>query len=229
MGGQKGNDAEKKKEELTAAVENLTVLKAALPETADVQKRLCNLIEMLNKYKFDESMLIALPSALGKAPDARGRFDLIAISQLESKIDEMVAEQAAILAAAAPGQAKCDAAIKQATDCFTAARSGQMEAAKVFDVASKELAACEAIHKSAQRAVRDHAQSLGRLEKALRNADSDLEIFQEGPLDTFRQLCGRVTVPVVEEAHAVECMEDAVVTQQPDDALCAAEVPPAVP
>merc|ERR1712217_428541 len=114
--GQKGHDAEKKKEELTAAVENLTVLKAALPETAEVQKRLCNLIEMLNKYKFDESMLIALPSALGKAPDARGRFDLIAMSQLESKMDEVIAAQTAILAAAAPGQAKCEAAIEEATE-----------------------------------------------------------------------------------------------------------------
>merc|ERR1711972_276846 len=56
--GQKGKDAEKKKVDFAVAMENLTVLKTASPEDADVQKRLRNLMEMLRKYKFDESMLI---------------------------------------------------------------------------------------------------------------------------------------------------------------------------
>jgi len=232
LDGQKGNAAEKKKGDFTAALDNLTVLKTASPEDADVQRRLRNLMGILKKCDFDESMLIALPSALGKAPDARGRFDLIAISQLESKVETMVAEQTAILDAAAPGQAKCDAAIRDAEVIFSAARNEQMAAAKMFDVASQELATCEATHKSAQKAARDHAQSQGFVQRALHNAKADLEIFQQGPLETFKALCCRVTPLLAEEVMAVVRMEDvdaAVVMEESGTKIAATEVPAMVP
>merc|ERR1712066_792543 len=123
---------------------------------------------------FDESMLIALPAALAKAPDARGRFDLIAITQLETKISAMIDEQDAILAAVAPGQAKCDAAIEEANRHWVAAKDEQMRTAKAYESASNERTSCEVASKAAEKAVRDNTALLTRLDKAVRKAEVEM-------------------------------------------------------
>lgn len=215
--GQKGKDAEKKKSDCKIASENLAFLKTASPEHAEVSKRNHDLMATLKKYGFDESMLIALPAALGKAPDARGRFDLIAITQLETKIAAMIDEQDAILAEAVPGQAKCDAAIKEAQGHWIAAKDVQMKIAKAYESASKERTSCEIASKAADKAVRDNTALLKQIEKAVTNAEVDVEVFQQGPLATFKDLQNRAIPPIPtnleEEVAAAAPMEQVALTE----------------
>merc|ERR1712039_625830 len=170
----------------------------------------------LKKYGFDESMLIALPAALGKAPDARGRFDLIAITQLEAKISAMIDEQDAILAAAAPGQAKCDAAIEEANGHWIAAKDEQMKAAKAYEVAFNERTSCEVASKAAEKAVRDSTSLLTRIDKAVLKSEVEVELFQQGPLAIFKDLQERASppMPAKEEEVAIAAPMEQVPMEQ---------------
>merc|ERR1712187_314308 len=149
---------------------------------------------------------------LGKAPDARGRFDLIAITQLETKITEMIDEQDAILATAAPVQAKFDAAIEEANKRLIVAKDAQMTDAKAYEAASKEKTDCEIASKAAEKAVRDNTLLRKRIEQAVVNAEEKVELFQQGPLAVFQDLQARAIPPAVVEAAAAP-MEQAALTE----------------
>lgn len=206
--GLKSKEAEKKKADFQVAHEKLTTLKTAAPEEAETKKTRNDLMSSLKKYHFEESMLIALPAALAKAPDARGQFDMMSITQLEGELDKLIAEQDAILAAAAPGQAKCDAAIKEAQDALAAARGAQRAAAKAFDVASKEQVECETISAAAQKALRQNAQLSKKLDTAVNNAEVEVELFEQGPRESFKELRERITPAPAAEVPADEEMAD---------------------
>merc|ERR1711896_9817 len=101
-----------------------------------------------------------------------------------------------------------------------------MKAAKSFESASKERTDCETSSKSADKAVRDNTQLLARIEKAVIKAEAEVEIFQEGPLATFKQLQERAAPPmatVEEEVAAVIPMEQAALPETKD-----VEIPVAV-
>merc|ERR1711966_522367 len=110
------------------------------------------------------------PAALAKAPAARGQFDLMAIQQLDGEVAKLVAEQDAILAAAAPDQAQCEAAIKTAEEKLAAARGDQKVAAEAYSVANKDRDQCEAAANTAQKVVKDINQSIKKVDKLLNNA-----------------------------------------------------------
>jgi len=158
------------------------------------------LVKCLKKYKFEESILIALPAALAKAPDARGQFDLMAVAQLEGEICKKIADQESILVAARPGQEKCEAVVQQMLTRLGEAKADQRTAAKIFDAASKEQAACDVTSVAAIKAVRDLASSSKHLEKAVFSTEVELELFQQGPMAAFNSLRDRATPPPVVEA-----------------------------
>merc|ERR1712232_1012452 len=118
--------------------------------------------------------------------------------------EKLVTEQDAILAAAAPGQAKCEAAIKAAEEQLAGAKGEQRLAARAFDVASKEQAECEAASTAAQKAVRSNTQLLKKLEQSLNSAEVEVELFEQGPRETFKELRQRATPPPVAEVPAEE-------------------------
>lgn len=149
-------------------------------------------------------MLIALPAALAKAPDARGQFDLTAMTELEGELCKSIEEQGAIISAAVPSQEKCEASVKEAQERLVAARSNQRDAARAFDIASEEQTACEASAAEAQKALRDISQMAKKLEREVNNAEVEVEVFEQGPRETFKELCQRSTPPpVVEEEEVV--------------------------
>merc|ERR1712086_787271 len=114
---------------------------------------------------------------------------------LQGEIDKLIAEMDGILAAAIPGQAKCDAAIKKAQDHLADMRGKQRAAAKAFDIASKEQSDCEVASAATQKAVKDHANASKKFEKALHNAEVEVELYVQGPKETFAELRTRVTPP----------------------------------
>lgn len=210
LDAQKSQEAGKKKADFETALEDLRFLKTISAEEAEGSVKQDELVKLLKKYKFEESMLIALPAALAKPPDARGQFDLMAIGQLETEIGKKVAEQESVLLAAKPGQDKCDAVVREAQERLNESRSAQKVAARNFDTASKHQTTCEEALTVAQKAVRALANSLKRLAGAVNSAEAELEIFQQGPLETFKQLRERTTPPPVleEEVPAPPAVED---------------------
>jgi hypothetical protein len=198
--GQTSRESEKKKGDSVIAKNYLDALKTAMPEDAGTKKKEKDLMAQLKKYKFEESMLVALPAALAKSPDARGQFDLMAITQLEAEIDKLIAEQDAVIAAAAPGQAACEAAITAAQEPLTAAQGAQKTAAKAFDTASKEQEELERLSAAAQQASRETTKLWKELERMLTDAEVEVELFQQGPREAFKELRERATPPPVIEA-----------------------------
>lgn len=224
LDAQKAQDAHKKKGHLEVALEDLKVLNTISPEEAEARRKEADVLAMLTKYKFEESMMIALPAALAKAPDARGQFDLMAIRQLEGEIGRMIVEQESILFAAKPGQEKCELALKQAQEHLDKLRLEQRLAAQDFDTASQHESTCEESSTEAHKVVQNFTQSMKHHKEAVLNAEVELEIFQQGPLEMFADLRVRPTpVPAVEivaelvaelshatEEHAMEVAEGAV-------------------
>jgi len=203
LDGQVAQDAEKKKNDFVVALENLTGLKSAAAQDAEGRKKNSELMSLLKKHKFEESMMIALPAALAKAPDARGQFDSMVIGQLEAELAKNISEQDKILADAVPGQEKCTRDIAEAQTAFDAARGEQRESAKVFDNLSKEQADLTEASAGSQKAVRDIAAVLKKHDKALHNAEVEVEIFEQGPRETFKALRERTTPPPVVEEEDV--------------------------
>lgn len=109
-------------------------------------------------------------------------------------------EQEALLVAAGPEQEKCEATVREAQEHLDKARAEQRAAAKSFDTASKQQAACEEALTVAQTAMRSLASSVKRLENVAYAAEAELEVFHQGPMETFRRLRERTApMPVVEE------------------------------
>lgn len=207
LDAQKSVDASKRKADYETALQDLVFLKTRSAEETDGAARQKQLAALLKKYKFEESMLIALPAAVAKAPEARGQFDIMAITQLENEINKSISEEECVLAAARPGQDKCDASVKSAEDCLAAARAQQRAVAKQFDIASKHQVACEEGLAAAQKALKSLTSSIKRLESSVYNAEAELELFQQGPMETFKTLRDRATpTPAVQE-EAVEIPE----------------------
>jgi hypothetical protein len=199
---QKGQVAANKKKDFNIAVQDLTLLKTVSTADAEAGDKGNELMALLKKYKFEESMMIALPAALAKAPEARGQFDMMAISQLEGDIGKMIAEQDAFISEAKPSQEKCEVAVNTAQEQLAKARAEQRAAARSFDIASNDLQMSTAAVAEAQKSVSDLTKMLDRLKKAVYAAEAEVEVFQQGPLDTFKSLRERTT-PVVEEPAAI--------------------------
>merc|ERR1719453_618437 len=123
----------------------------------------------------------------------------MAIRQLEGEIGKMIAEQEALLTAAMPGQEKCELALKQAREHLDCLRLEQRVAAQNFDAASQHEATCEENWNEARTVVRTFTKSMEHHKEAVLNAEVELEIFQQGPMDIFADLRARTTpAPVVE-------------------------------
>jgi len=198
--GRKSKEAETKKVHCEAAFADLQILKKVSPkDDTESSTKLDELVKLLKKYKFDESILIAVPAALAKAPDARGEFDHMAIDQLAAEISKMIAEQDSIISAAKPGEEQCEASVMQAQEVLSNARANQKSAAAKYIATSKQQARCEEAVSAAKNAVLNITKSVNRLKKGIEAAEVEVELFQQGPKDTFNTLRNRVSpVPVIE-------------------------------
>lgn len=216
LDAEKTQEAEKKKDHLEVALENLKVLSTIAPEEAEARTKQNAMLAMLKKYKFEESMLIALPVALAKSPDTRGQFDLMAVSQLEGEIGKMIVEQESILLSAKPGAEKCEFAVKEAREHLDELRLQQRVAAQSFDAASQYEATCEESSIAAHKAVQKLTQAMKHHKETVLNAEVEVELFQQGPLETFKGLCERATpAPEVEIAPELEIEVTHVEEEQP--------------
>merc|ERR1711865_853854 len=97
------------------------------------------------------------------------------------------------------------AVVQQMQGRLGEAKADQRTAAKIFDAANKQQAACDVTSVAAIKAVRDLANSSKHLEKGVFSTEVELELFQQGPMGAFDSLRTRTTpAPVVEAEPMVE-------------------------
>jgi len=215
--------ATKKKEQYVSMKEALDFLRTAMPDEPETSTKGNQLISMMKKWNFEESLQIALPSVFAKPPDARGQFDVIALEGLSKALQNRIADQDAIIVAAEPTQKKHEAAIAAAQETLKGAIASQMSAAKAYEEAAGALKSCEEEAASAQKAAKEETKLAQKLTKNLTNAEALLEIFRDGPLANFKRLRERQE-PVVEVVEEIASEQVAVPNEDEEQAKVVEDV-----
>merc|ERR1712046_71045 len=152
---------------------------------------------------YDGELIKALTSAFAKAPDSRGTFDKLVVSQFEDQMDKTNAGLSATLAQGEPGKqeraarvatAKSSLEVSQVADdaCSQAladARNAETEAQQALDTSKKELA--------------DFAPGLAKTCARFDALKAGLTEFSENAMATFKELEARAVPPPEEEPAAV--------------------------
>lgn len=160
-------------------------------------------------FTYDSELIKALTSAFAKAPDTRGTFDSLVISQFEDQMDKSLAGLTATLAQGEPGKhqraadvssAKSSLHVSQVADdaCCQAlveARNAEAEAQKDWDACKKDIA--------------DFAPNLGKTKARCEFLKSALTDFSEKSLATFKELEARAAPTPQDEQPAAETSADA--------------------
>lgn len=205
IGNKELEDATGKKEELETFRSSTH---KEMTENVATKQGLKALTSLAKIFTYDNELVKALTSAFGKAPDARGTFDKLVVTQFEEQMEKTLAGLNATLAQGEPGKqeraakvaaAKSTLEVNEAADqaCSQAladARQAESEAQKELDSATKALAAFTP-----------------GLEKTMARRDglkAGLAEFSENALANFKELESRAVPPPEPEEPAVVAPAD---------------------
>jgi len=162
-------------------------------------------LEKLGKnFTYDGELIKALTSAFAKAPDARGTFDKLVVTQFEEQLEKTLAGLNATLAQGEPGKqdraskvasAKSSLEVSEVADqacsqALTDARNAESDAQKELDSTNKALAA--------------FTPGLEKTKARCDGLKAGLAEFSENALANFKELESRCIPPPVEEQPAAE-------------------------
>jgi len=212
---------EKKKEKLqTAYAECVKPLVEGIDDESKAQELIEALRAALEGLGFDTSILVALPTAFGKAPAARGSFDAMVISNLTEEINMRIAGFEATLREAESVVVADNAAIAAAEAALAEAQQKQLGGANTF-------AEFQRAQQKAESDLADLKQILKALEPELRTFSKDqakaqkrLSSFREGALAAFLSLRDRVTRPPLPPPAEEDDVQEWVVVE-PAEAVAA--------
>eukprot|EP00440_Ansanella_granifera_P055390 gb/GFBE01060046.1/.p1 GENE.gb/GFBE01060046.1/~~gb/GFBE01060046.1/.p1 ORF type:complete len:384 (+),score=139.63 gb/GFBE01060046.1/:1-1152(+) len=170
----------------------------------DVPRLVESLQASVQKLGLDESMLTALPEAIGKEPATRGMFDKSVISALEEELNKRIAEKKTSIEGSEPAKVDCAEKLKVAEASFEAAKAKQHESAEAYNNARNAQKDAENAVKLAQQVLADLDPEVKKLEKELAFAEKDLQDFCHGPKSSFGELRDRVLPPAPAEAAEEE-------------------------
>lgn len=191
-------------ESLTGAKVTVDKLKAGSDDATSVKIEISALIELLGRFKLDPSMLTALPTVLSKAPDARGAFDAMVVSQLDAELEKHIARLQGVIQDGEADRAKRAEAVSAAHAAQTAASEARAVAEAALYAMQAEFAKREAALRTAQAALKDLGPELLRQAAAVDSAKVELASFHEGPLAAFTELTAPLPAPVAPEAEVDE-------------------------
>lgn len=175
-------------------------LKAGCDDAASVKAEISALIELLGRYKLDQSMLTALPTVLSKAPDARGAFDTMVITQLDAELDQNIANLQGVIQGGEADRAKRAEVVAAAQAARNSASEAHAAAEAALYAVQADLAKHEAALKTAQAALKDFGPELLRQAAAVDSAKVNLASFREGPLAALAELIAPLPAPAALEA-----------------------------
>lgn len=191
-------------ESLTGAKATVDKLKSGSDDATSVKTNISALIELLGLYKFDQSMLTALPTVLSKAPDARGAFDAMVVGQLDAELEKHIERLKGVMQDGEADRAKRAEVVAAAQAAQNTATEAHAVAEAALYAMQAEFAQREAAVRTAQAALKDLGPELLRHAAAVDSAKLGLTNFQEGPLAAFTELTRPVPAPVAPEAEVDE-------------------------
>jgi hypothetical protein len=203
------NASRKKQDEYNTMLGQLDFLKDALPEESDAQAKGAALLALVQKHAFEDSMLIALPSALRKSPDSRGQFDKLTIDGLQIELNKRIAFLDVAIGSFAPIEKENAAAMEKARETLNVSNQKLRDSAKAFQTADAEQEMCTGVAADALKTARDMASNLRRTIKVCDSSEAELEVFRAGPLETF-QSCRNIAKPKPEVVQVDEELVESV-------------------
>lgn len=153
-------------------------------------------------FSYDGELIKALTSAFAKAPDGRGTFDKLVVTQFEEQMDKTLAGLSATLAQGEPGKqqraskvasAKSSLEVSQVADeacsqALTDAKNAEAEAQQALDSSKKELA--------------DFEPGLEKTKTRCDGLKAGLTEFSENAMANFKELEALAVPPPEEEKPA---------------------------
>lgn len=179
---------------LMTIVEFVKPLAEGTAEAGSTQRLATSLMASLAKLGLDESMMSAVPEAIGKEPATRGAFDSSVVSSLQDELDKRITASDKDITAKETAVAEAESKVQEAQAVFQRAKDKQYQGASTYSdvreiqktvegnlkVAGKELAAVEPETKTTQ--------------KELAAAKKDSEDFCSGPMRIYEELRDRTVV-----------------------------------
>jgi len=179
-------------------------LKEGTATPADAKKSIAALKKLGETYDLG-SVLVAVPSALTKAPDTRGDFDHLVLAEFDKLIETKLGELVATLAVGEPAVQELTAKVEAAKTALTTAEE--------LDKACKEaVKEAKETKKNTATALTESIKSVERflpelmeIGAGLDTTKASLESLQLGPLQDFRDLLEYTLIlPPEPEAPAEE-------------------------
>jgi len=204
---QKSGDAEldaaiAKKEKLVSAKDGTYgAFKAGTMEEDKKDAGLIELVALGKEFGMDGTLLTSLPSALKKAPDARGTFDQMVCTTVEQTLDKNIASLAETITSGEPAKAERASKVAAATTASEAAEAESVAKKEASTTATSALKEAEAALKAAVKEVKGHGPLTKELQKSLKADQAALEDFVGGPKEAFTSLLA-YTLIVPEEPEA---------------------------
>jgi len=156
---------------------------------AEKTKEACaEVLKIGKEYSFDDSLLTSLPSAIQKAPDARGGFDTLCLTQVKELFEKAIAELAATLAAGEPAKAERASAVAAAEGTLAAAEAQEAASKEALVQAKKEEGEAGDALKAAKKAVKAFQPELKEACDALDYAKAALQELQDDAVAPFAAL-----------------------------------------
>merc|ERR1719291_30502 len=113
-------------------------MKAGSLDDEKTKEGCAEVLKIGKEYNFDDSLLTSLPSAIQKAPDARGGFDTLCLTQVQELLQKAISDLAATLAAGEPAKAERAGAVTAAEEALAAAETQETASKAALDEAKKE-------------------------------------------------------------------------------------------
>mmetsp|Transcript_102882 Transcript_102882/g.331561 ORF Transcript_102882/g.331561 Transcript_102882/m.331561 type:complete len:421 (-) Transcript_102882:242-1504(-) len=207
-----------RKEKLEATVAECfrpLVSEGGLSDEAEAKAKVEKLTAVLREEQFDESLVTSLPTALSKATDARGSFDMMVLTQFEQEVVVRVAAMKATLDGAEGAKAERTQRLESSRKTFEEAKNAQLESASIFTKAQEEEARREEALRLAKHQMSDLRKEARAFFKSVERATFDLKFFSDGPMAAFAALRELTAPPpppaepvVEEEESAAAPMEE---------------------
>mmetsp|Transcript_41105 Transcript_41105/g.87552 ORF Transcript_41105/g.87552 Transcript_41105/m.87552 type:complete len:377 (-) Transcript_41105:115-1245(-) len=205
VGDAKLDAAAGKKTKLESALNGTyTPIKMGTATPDEVKEGLAMLVKLGKEYSLDPSMLTSLPAALNKAPDSRGSFDAMVLTQVEEEISKHIQELDEELAKGEPSKAERAAKVTTATAELEAAATAETTAKATLKEAQTAQKEAEAEQKAAAKKVKDFDPEMRQVAADLDEEKANLEKLQTGAVATFKALSERSNIPPPEEEKAEE-------------------------
>lgn len=198
------DSAESSLETLHGAKATVDKLKAGFEDANSAKVAISAVVDLLSRYQLDRSMLTALPTVLSKAPDARGTFDAMVVSQLDAELDKHTARLQDVIKNGEVDKAKRAEAVAAAQAAQSAASDAHAAAQAALCAVQAELAKREAALRAAQTASKELGPELLRQAGAVDSAKLRLASFREGPLAAFAEITAPLLPPPAPEEGADE-------------------------